>query len=318
MTRAISGLRKILFICICVSSRSATADVTIDRSDRGAVVKLNGHFFAEYLTCSGHQPAVWPIIGPTGAAMTRSYPAGPLLDGEMNDHTHHHSLWFAHGNVNGFDFWTNREQSNQDTEIRHREFLRILSGDVGVIVTRNDWRIDTTKIMEDERRLAFGTCDYGRFIDFQITLKATEGDVVFGDTKEGVFALRTNAALTVDSHKGACLTNSGGQLDDQVWGSYADWIDDYGSVDGTIVGIAVLSHPANFRHPTRWHARTYGLLAANPFGEKEFPASTDGKKQGSKSIRQGETLSLRYRVLFHEGNPTDARISNAYRAFIAE
>ena len=56
----------------------AAAEVTVERSEKGAVVKIDGKPFAEYLTRSGHQPAVWPIIGPTGKAMTRSYPAGPL------------------------------------------------------------------------------------------------------------------------------------------------------------------------------------------------------------------------------------------------
>jgi hypothetical protein len=258
------------FITFVNSDVAALAEITAEPSERGAIIRSDGKLFAEYLTCSGHQPAVWPIIGPTGNAMTRSYPAGPLLEGEMNDHTHHHSLWFAHGDVNGLDFWANREQSNQDTEIRQLEFLKLKGGIVGEIATRNEWRIDTTKVLEDERHFVFGQDEYGRFIDFQIILKATEGPVTFGDTKEGVLAVRVNRALTVDSHQGAHLVNSSGAMDEDAWGKYADWIDDYGPVDGEVVGIALFNHPDNVRHPTRWHARTYGLLAANPFGEREF------------------------------------------------
>ena len=105
--------------------------MTVERSEKGAVVKVDGKPFAEYLTRAGHQPAVWPVIGPTGKAMTRSYPAGPLLDGEMNDHPHHHSIWFTHGDVNGRDFWTKHKQSHQNSEIKHREFVELEGGDDG-------------------------------------------------------------------------------------------------------------------------------------------------------------------------------------------
>lgn len=294
------------------------AEVTIERSDRGAVIKINGKPFAEYLTRAGHQPAVWPVIGPTGKAMTRSYPDGPLLPGEMNDHPHHHSLWFTHGNVNGRDFWTNHEQSHQDSEIRHREFVATEGGETGKIVTRNDWIADGSKVLEDERTLTFGENEFGRYIDFAVTLEASDGDVTFGETKEGSFGVRANGPLTVDAKQGARLVNSRGMTDGEAWGKFADWIDDYGPVDGEEMGIAIFSHPANYRHPTRWHARTYGLLAANPFGEGDFPPDDSQPKQGPKMLPKGEKLTLRYRVLLHTGNPDQAEVQQAYETFIAE
>ena len=75
-----------LLAAICMSQFASAAEVTIEPTERGAVVKIDGEVFAEYLKKSGHQPAVWPIIGPTGKPLTRSYPAGPLLPGEMDDH----------------------------------------------------------------------------------------------------------------------------------------------------------------------------------------------------------------------------------------
>jgi hypothetical protein len=296
----------------------SAAVVTVERSERGAVVKLDGQPFAEYLTRSGHQPAVWPLIGPMGKAMTRSYPAGPKLDGEMTDHPHHHSLWFTHGNVNGRDFWTNNEQSNQNNEIRHRAFVTTESGETGKIVTRNDWISEGKKICEDERTLVFGEDQFGRYVDFRVTVIASEGELTFGETKEGSFGVRASAPLTVDSKQGAQLTNDRGMIDQKAWGMFANWIDDYGPVDGETVGIAMFSHPDNFRHPTRWHARTYGLLAANPFGEGEFPRDDSQPRQGAKSIAKGQKLPLRYRVLLHSGDPQQANLQKAYEIFIAE
>ncbi len=250
--------------------------------------------------------------------MTRSYPLGPQLPGETNDHPHHRSLWFTHGNVNGHDFWTNHQQSHQNTEIRHREFVTTESGDTGKIVTRNDWLNDGTKVLEDERTLVFGEDEFGRYIDFLVTLQATEGDVTFGETKEGSFGVRASAPLTVDAKQGAHLVNDRGMQDGKAWGMFANWIDDYGPVDGETVGIAIFSHPDNFRHPTRWHARTYGLLAANPFGEGDFPKDASQPKQGPTTIAKGQQLPLHYRVLFHTGDPQEGNVEKAYEAFIAE
>jgi hypothetical protein len=319
MRRPRIGKVTLLLAMMLLASRElAAAEVTVERSEKGAVVRVDGKPFAEYLTQSGHQPAVWPIIGPTGKAMTRSYPVGPLLAGETNDHPHHPSLWFAHGNVNGHDFWTNHEQTHQNTEIRHREFAATESGETGKIVTRNDWLNDGVKLLEDERTLVFGEDQFGRYIDVLITLSASEGDVTFGETKEGTFGVRANGPLTVDSKQGAHLVNSRGQEDGAAWGMFADWIDDYGPMDGETLGIAMFSHPSNYRHPTRWHVRTYGLLAANPFGEGDFPKDPSQPKQGPKTLAKGEKLPLRYRVLLHSGDPKEANVQMAYEKFIAK
>jgi hypothetical protein len=309
-------LLSVFAACSLCVERSA-ADVTVEPSNRGAVVKVDGKPFAEYLTRSGHQPAVWPVIGPTGKAMTRSYPVGPTLDGELTDHPHHHSLWFTHGNVNGRDFWTNHEESHQDSEIKHREFVTIESGETGKIVTRNDWLSEGKKVCEDERTLLFGEDGFGRYIDFRVSVIASEGDLTFGETKEGSFGVRVSGPLTVDAKQGAHILNSRGQVDENAWGMFANWIDDYGPVDGEVVGIALFSHPDNFRHPTRWHARTYGLLAANPFGDGEFALDDSQPKQSALTIPKGDKLDLHYRVLLHSGDPQAANVQGAFAKFIA-
>jgi hypothetical protein len=117
----------------------AENQISLERSERGVTVRVDDSLFAEYLTRSGRQPVVWPIIGPTGAAYTRSFPVGPLQESEEEDHVHHRSLWFAHGDVNGFDFWSNAH-GEQSCEILHREFVTVESnGATATVVTRNDW-----------------------------------------------------------------------------------------------------------------------------------------------------------------------------------
>jgi hypothetical protein len=311
-------LAVLMAMSVVVMEQWAAAEVTVEPSEKGAVVKVDGKPFAEYLKKAGHQPAVWPVIGPTGKAMTRSYPDGPLLDGEMNDHPHHHSIWFTHGDVNQRDFWTEHKPTALSSEIKHRDFVKIESGPTARIVTTNDWISDGKKMLEDGRTLVFGEDKFGRYIDFAVTLNASEGDVTFGETKEGSFGVRANGPLTVDAKKGAKLTNNHGMMDGDAWGMFADWIDDYGPVEGEVVGVALFSHPDNYRHPTRWHARTYGLLAANPFGEGEFPKDASQPKQGPKKLAKGEKMTLRYRVLLHAGDPQQADVAGAFKEFAAD
>jgi hypothetical protein len=101
-----------------------------------------------------------------------------------------------------------------------------------------------------------------------------------------------------------------------IWGKRAEWVDYYGRVAGEDVGIAVFDHPRNLRAPTYWHARAYGLLAANPFGVKAF--TRDRRQDGRYPIPAGGTLVLRYRVVIHHGDPLQAQIAEAYREFAGQ
>jgi hypothetical protein len=293
------------------------AEVTVERSERGAVVKIDGKLFTEYLTKAGQSPAMWPIIGPTGRPMTRSYPVGPEQQGETTDHPHHQSLWFTHDQVNGADFWKSNVAPvagvsdpghKHGPHIAHREFTEIASdGSAARIVTLNDWMDGERRVLTDERTIIFGTRDNGdRWIDFTITLKASDGDVRFGDTKEGTFAIRVADSMRTEAKPGGRIINSEGQEDDAAWGLPAQWVDYSGPVDGETVGITMMSHPKSFRPKTRWHVRGYGLFAANPFGQRDFP-QPELVEQGAVTIPSGEEITLRYRVLSHRGasNPVD-------------
>ncbi|HEX3602216.1 MAG TPA: DUF6807 family protein, partial [Lacipirellulaceae bacterium] len=194
-------------------AQGVRAQLTVERSEHGAVVKINGKLFTEYRTVAGHDPALYPVIGPTGAPVTRSYPFTP--PGDTKDHPHHQSFWMTHGLVNGVDFWgTNRDDDVGDKgpHIAHREFVKAAAeGDVGKIVTRNDWMNGDQRYCEDERRLTFGAePDGSRWIDFAITIRAPNADVTFGDTKEGTFALRVVDSMRVDAKTGGKIISSEG------------------------------------------------------------------------------------------------------------
>ncbi len=92
-------------------------------------------------------------------------------------------------------------------------------------------------------------------------------------------------------------------------------MDYHGPVDGQTLGIAVLNHPTSFRFPTYWHVRTYGLFAANPFGLSEF---TNKKLDGTHTLPKGQSLHLRYRIIFHTGDEHQAKIAAAFEKYAEE
>ncbi len=316
-------LRRVLCVVVVgILPLIARADVTAERSEHGVVIKIDGKLFTEYLAKAGHAPAMWPLIGPTGKPVTRAFPLGPPVAGGTNDHPHHESFWFAHDEVNGAHFWREnvQDQGKDGAQIVQRELVELKSlGPTVRIVTRNDWMNGSDRVCTDERTIVYGTGPAdSRWIDFTITLKASNGDVTFGDTKEGTFALRVADSMRVDAKKGGRIVNSEGQQNEAAWGMPARWVDYTGPLDGETVGIAMMSYPKSFRPMPRWHVRTYGLFAANPFGEKDFPPAEAGGrpvKQGAVTIKNGDSLALRYRVLLHRGATNPAEIERAFREF---
>ena len=115
-------------------------------------------------------------------------------------------------------------------------------------------------------------------VDFDIKLTAGEA-VKFGDTKEGSFGLRLADPLKEQKGTGK-MTNAEGKVGEKaVWGRPSPWVDYAGTLEGEQLGITIMDHPTNPGHPTHWHARAYGLCAANIFGLHEF--DNDKTKDGS-------------------------------------
>ena len=287
-----------------------SAEITAERSADGVVIKIDGQLFTEYLVRSGGKPALWPILGPTGKRMTRDY---PMLDhaGEAKDHPHHRSLWFTHGEVNGENFWLEGDKAGT---IAHQEFLTVASGKPAIVATRNDWLAKGgEKVCEDRRTLRFDSDGDARWIDFDITITATGGPVIFGDTKEGTFGMRVAESMCVDAKRGGRIVNSRQQVDADAWGQAAPWVDYHGPVEGQTVGIAIFNHPSSFRFPTCWHVRTYGLFAANPFGLHDFTRAARGA--GDFTLSAGKSVTFRYRVLLHRGDEKEGKVAEAFAAY---
>ncbi|HMJ92199.1 MAG TPA: PmoA family protein [Candidatus Acidoferrum sp.] len=322
--------------------------VNIVQSNDSVRVEINGELFTQYwfkgkqhlalmegkdgITKTNPTKHVYffPVMGPGGVSMTRSWPMVNGVPGEEIDgHPHHRGLWFAHGKVNGVDFWGEVEKSGK---IVHDQFLEMKGGkDEGVIKSSSKWIAPDGKVVcFDERTARFYNRPANeRVMDFEITIKALpDRDALFGDTKEGTMAIRVNEEMRVTRGKKQPGTGhivlSTGIRDDappekgetKTWGKRADWCDYYGKVGGKTVGIAIFNHPSNPVSPTPWHVRDYGLFAANPFGIHDFEKKEAGA--GNLTVPAGKSITFKYRIYIHEGDEQSAKVAERYKEYVAQ
>ncbi|UCE50292.1 MAG: PmoA family protein [Phycisphaerales bacterium] len=294
--------------------------VKIDDVDRKLRVEINGKLFTEYNFQDVPKPFFYPVIGPTGVPIIRHWPMKEINPDEARDHPHQKSLWFTHGEVNGHDFWGEGRNSGK---IVHDRFVEVSSGPkVGVIKSKNKWVAKSGEVVcTDTRTHRFYSRDDGQLMDFEITIYASEGKkVVMGDTKEGSMAIRLAPTMREEGNvaQGHIVNSEGhrGELGERgAWGKRAKWCDCYGPVEGETVGVAIFDHPSNPKHPTWWHVRGYGLLAANPFGVHDFEKKEKGV--GDISIPAGDSLTFKYRFYFHKGDEKQGKVEQHYREYEA-
>ena len=293
--------------------------VLLTQLDDRVRVEINGQLFTEYIFKNTPRPYCYPVLGPEGLAMTRNFPMKDV-PGEDRDHKHHRSFWFTHGSVNGLDFWS---EDKQFGKIVCEKLTQVSSGkSAAVISSRNNWvAADGKLICTDDRTMRFYNRPANeRLVDFEITIHASNGQVVFGDTKEGSMALRLAETMRLKPNKenagtpGGHIVNSEGVRDNATWGKRAAWCDYFGPVDGKTVGVAIFDHPQNPRHPTWWHVRDYGLFAANPFGQHDFEKLSD-KNAGNLVGPAGKSITFRYRFYFHEGDEQQAKVAERYQEY---
>jgi hypothetical protein len=286
----------------------------VTQQDGAWQFRYQGELVTAYHTKDVLRPYFYPLIGPTGEGVTRNFPMKEGVADEASDHVHHRGLWFGLGKVNGIDFWHEKEGAG---EIVFAGLKGVQIRDKTVAIkTSDDW-VDPKsglKILEDRREFRFEKADNGNLaIDATIILMATTGEVKIEDDKEGAFAIRTTPLLRLEGPvaKGHILTSEG-LKDKDAWGKRAKWVDYFGpDSKGNTYGIAIFDHPTSFRHPTWWHARDYGLFAANPFGQGHFEKEAD-KHSGDHTIKNGESLTLKYRLFLHHGTPAEAKVAEAY------
>ncbi|MEM9158411.1 MAG: PmoA family protein [Verrucomicrobiota bacterium] len=305
----------IVATCFACTSCSDTGSqsVSIEKEGQSYVIKFDGDLFTKF-QFDDQKSFLYPVIGPTGVHMTRRFPMEKDVPGESQDHPWHSSVYYAHGAVNGLDFWNERSDSHNASRIilDKVEKAENLSPDQAQLIVSHQWVHKDEIQMTDRTEILFSGDADKRIIDYKVTLIASHGDVELGDTKEGCMAIRMNPKFRVRD-QGAQAINSAGDTGKSVWGKKAKWITYSNEIDGTALGISMFDHPGNPRYPTTWHARDYGLCAANAFGLKYF--MKDEGKVGDMTLKNGERLTFSYRLVFHKGSHEEARIDQLHTAW---
>ena len=325
-----------------IGSEATKARFALLQDDKGLTINFDGQLFARYDLQTANKPYLWPIIGPTGKAMTRAFPMEQSLSEEKNqrDHPHHRGILFGHENIGRIDVGDDEDRKpiGGDTwheeltyahaegrsdklaklaSIEHRKFEMLdANNDRALVVQVCDYLDrDGKRFLQEQRTLAFRASGKTRTIDFDQKFIASDGDVVFHDRKDAGLAIRVPASMAVDSKQGGHVVNSDGETDGQAWSKHARWCDYHGPVQGEHLGVAILNHPDSYRFPTRWHVRPYGLFAANPFGSRAFGGKFE---KATIRLKQGDHLVLRHRFIFHLGNAADAKIEEAWQQYSKE
>lgn len=286
--------------------------VTLKEEANHVAVSIDGKPFTDYWygkrdDRSYARPFFYPVLASDGTPVTDDHYG-------QKEHPHHNSLWVGHGDVNGVDHWA--LAGDKTPQQRHVKFEKV-EGDT--IIEDLDWDgKDGQPMLHERRTLRFEPLPGGsRGIDFTEEFTPISEPVTFEDTKEaGMVAVRLTKSIsdnpTITTAAG--VHGEGMKAEKLAWGKAADWCDESGQVNGKEYGVAVLDNPQNPRHPTRWHVRAYGLLAANPFGLSYFDKGA-AKHAGDFKMEPGKTVTFRYRVIVHEGDAVAAGIGAQYKQY---
>ena len=313
----------VVAVVAALHGHAAADRVELTRAGSRIDVQVGGRAFASYqFDPSIAKPFFYPVRSAAGASVTRGYPMTTAIAGDERDEPHQRGMYFAHGDINGFDFWGEEafaKWSDHGASTFGRTVFRSIdemqSGDdAGELGATFDLVTPSGAIGEELQQYRFSGAGGSRTIDCTFTIRATSGPLVLGDTKEGTFAIRVAKELHPPS--GRMLNADGAVGEKRIWGKRAAWVDYSGRVAGEEVGVAIFDHPQNARTPAYWHARQYGLLAANPFGLRQFTG--DRQRDGRYTIPAGGSLVLRYRALVHHGDASQADVAGAYRRMVAQ
>ncbi len=321
-----------LLVLSLVAALPASAQVTLTRGPEQIAVEIDGKPFTVFYIAGKDlsRPYLHPLRAASGTIVNRSFPAGQL-PGETTDHPHHAGLFYGHGDVNGYNYWAVQNVATPPSKAT-ANFGRIVlkdvaavksgktSGSMDVVLT---WlKPDGAPLLTETRRMTFYAHPELRIIDFDFDFAAIE-KVEFRDTKEGTFAMRMATALEEPPAKakpdalprtGKLVNAQGGEREANVWGKRSEWVDYSGQINGEKVGVVMMDHPGNPRHPTYWHSRGYGLHSINPFGVSDF--LNDKTQNGSLPIEPGQHVRFRYRVVIHPGL-APAQLAELYKQFAA-
>jgi hypothetical protein len=323
----------LFFMAACV----AGADIKFVQDNNKIDVLIGGKQFTTYRYGSElTKPILYPVKSPSGIVLTRGFPF-EKIPGESNDHPHHTGIFFTYDKVNNDGFWNN---TTSPPQIKHIKTTKMENGQLSTI---SRWVGKSGKVLLEEKRDMVFSSEHNEYIvDFNIVLTAPaspdssylgstpsrdgrlasrggqDEKVVFGDTKEGMFAIRVADWLSEDKGTGKYLDSEGNKGEPNIWGKRANWVRLEGNKDGKTIGIAIFNHPTSTCYPTYWHARGYGLFSANPLGQLDFlkGRNIENPQPLNFTLNPGQSALFRFRMIIYEGPKTTENLEREFQNFV--
>lgn len=319
------------FVCIAnilpaqSKKSSLSIDITPVESEKRITVAVDGKPFTELIysdTLEKH--FLYPIYSPDGQIVTRGFPF-KTRPNDPTDHPHHVGLWLNYESVNGLDFWNNSYAIPADKKDKYgwistKKILKAKGGKEGEIKVSAAWENQKKQVLLEETTTYLFKADSDKRIIDRITILTAKQDVNMPDVKDGMLGLRVAHELEMPSKEKKTFTDDKGNVTvvdasadkapsgnyvtsegitgDSVWATRAQWCMLYGKMGDDTESIVIIDHPRNPGYPTYWHARGYGLFAANPLGQKVF---SKGKQSLNLALKQGQSIAFRYRVVIASG-----------------
>ena len=245
------------------------------------------YFGSEY-----KRPFFFPVIGPSGATLTRLGHPG------ASNHDHHRSVWFAHHKLLGIDFWS----ENTKAFLRQKMWFEYRDGeDECAMAVQLDWHDghDPQPLVEQELIATVRPLEDGSWtLDLQSTFRPRAEQIEFQQTNYGFLAVRLAKSISTYFGNGVITGTSGETGEEKLFGKENRWIDYSGSVatpnrqgerSVAVNGITYYDHSQNPNFPAKWHVREDGWMGASAC-----------RDEGLVSTRL-KPLRLRYLLHIHEG-----------------
>jgi hypothetical protein len=303
------GASLVLVLTSCVTRpKSSKPSFAVERHSDRLIITHDSKPVAHFVFADTNilRPHFAHVHTPDGIQVTRNHP--PIAGVDPVDHpTMHPGIWLAFGNLSGQDFWRNK------ATIRHEKFTALPKATKAYL----SFATESTLISTNGDALAklgstftLNSVSAGYLLSWKASFTPLTENFTFGDQEEMGFGIRV--ATPISEKNGGIVRNS----DDvtgakNAWGKAAAWCDYSGVLSNRLIGITVVTDPKNFR-PSWFHSRDYGLIVANPFGQKAF---TKGEPS-SVPVKRGETFTLRFAAFIHS-SPTNEPpdLNSVYKNF---
>ena len=200
--------RLLLLLLLATLNANFTAwgdAVELRRGDKQIEVLIDGRPFTTYFFDPAvAKPFLSPLRSAEGTILTRRFPMQTDIPGEDHDEPHQRAMYFAHGDINGLDFWGEAafpkwspHAASKFGRTVFREVDAMSSGpQSGMLRVTFDLQApDGTPIAEETQSYIFRGDDHTRIVDCEFIIRANHGPVKLGDTKEGTLAIRVVKSL---------------------------------------------------------------------------------------------------------------------------